>query len=113
MKQTPRMEKQGQSRSLQGAVAALWRGAQWVWQAVGKQEMDEGLLPQNLPGLTQLLSGRAVSRKVPLELVAVKCIILKCISRGAPGARKAGTGTHPGLLSSWGAATPVTLAVCS
>lgn len=73
---------------------------------MGKQEMDTGLLPQNLLGVTQFLSGRAVSRKVPLELVVVKCIILKCITCGAPGVGKAGTGTHSRLLSSWRAAAP-------
>lgn len=71
-------------------------GPHWLWQAVGQEEMEKGLLPQSLPGLTQFLSGRALSRKVPLELVLVKCIILKCISCGAAGAGKAGADTPPG-----------------
>lgn len=98
--------------SVRGCGCSVEREHTWAWQAVGKQEMDKGLLSQNLLRITQFLSGRAGSRKVPLELMVVKCIILICISCGAPGVGKAGTGTHPGLLSSWRAATPVTPSVC-
>lgn len=96
----------------EGLRLLCWGKHTWVWQAVGKKEVDKDLLPQNLPGVTQFPSGKSVSRKVPLELMLMKCIILKCISCGTPGARKAGTGTHPELLCSWRAATSVTPSLC-
>lgn len=67
--------------------------------------MGKGLLPQNLPGVTQFLSGRAASRKVPLELVVVKCIVLKCISCGTPGVGK--QALAPTLGSSPGGELPL------
>lgn len=69
--------------------------------------------PRTFQGSHSSFLGRQwVSRKIPLELVVMKCIILKCISCDTPGAGKAGTGTHPGLLCSWRAATAVSPSVC-